>query len=65
MDREKPPTILRLPQVVALTGLSRSTIYRRVAHGEFPAQVQISERAVGWREDEVVEWVESRPAVSQ
>ena len=65
MERDKPPSILRLPKVVALTGISRSTIYRRVAQGEFPAQVQISERAVGWREEEVMEWVESRPTVSQ
>ena len=57
--------IIRLPEVRSVTGLSRSTIYRRVAQGEFPAPVQISERAVGWREDEVMEWIERRPTVSQ
>ena len=65
MDMDKPPSLLRLPKVIALTGISRSSIYRQIARGEFPAQVQISERAVGWREEEVVEWIENRPTVSQ
>ena len=57
--------ILRLPEVKRLTGLSRSSLYRLMAKGLFPAQVQISERAVGWREEEVQGWIESRPTVSQ
>lgn len=65
MDRDKPPRILRLPKVKKLTGLSRSSLYRLMDKGLFPAQVQISQRAVGWREEEVLGWVESRPTVSQ
>ena len=57
--------ILRLPEVRQVTGISRSSLYRLMAKGLFPAPVQISERAVGWREEEVMEWIERRPTVSQ
>ena len=46
-------TILRLPTVKATTGLSRSTIYQRIADGSFPKPVSLGARAVGWPEREV------------
>ena len=49
--------ILRLPAVLGATGLSRSTLYRKVANGTFPRNVQISARCVGWRESAVAEWL--------
>lgn len=49
--------ILRLPEVIERTGLSRSTIYLRVASESFPAPVQLGGRAVGWIESELEEWV--------
>jgi prophage regulatory protein len=45
--------ILRLPAVKASTGLSRSTIYLRIAQGEFPRPVSLGGRAVGWPASEV------------
>jgi prophage regulatory protein len=50
-------TILRLPAVKARTGLSRSTIYLRVADGSFPPPVSLGARAVGWVESEVEDWI--------
>jgi prophage regulatory protein len=50
--------ILRLPAVMELTGLSRSSIYLRVAQGTFPKQVSLGARAVGWRESDVEAWIE-------
>jgi len=41
-------TIIRLPTVIAHTGLSRSTIYLRIKQGSFPAPVSLGARAVGW-----------------
>ena len=38
MDR-----ILRIPEVVEITGLSRTTIWRRVKSGDFPAPVRLGE----------------------
>ena len=52
--------ILRLPAVKKKTGQSRSTIYEKVKHKEFPAPVKIGERAVGWVEAEVEAWVKDR-----
>lgn len=47
-------TILRLPAVKAATGLSRSTLYLRIAHGVFTHPVNLGGRAVGWPAHEVV-----------
>ena len=58
-------SILRLPAVKQRTGLSRSTIYAKVASGEFPASVQLTERAVGWRSDEIDKWIADRTCVSR
>ena len=52
--------VLRREEVVALVGLSRSTIYKLIGRGEFPRPVQLGQRATGWRADEVAEWLESR-----
>ena len=46
-------TILRLPAVKAATGLSRSTLYLRIAHGVFPHPVSLGGRSVGWPAHEV------------
>ena len=50
-------TILRLPEVKKSTGLSRSTIYLRIAQGTFPKAVSLGGRAVGWLEAEIQEWL--------
>jgi prophage regulatory protein len=55
-----PKTILRLTHVLRMTGLSRSTVYNRIANGEFPHQVSLGGRAVGWLKSEVEDWVNDR-----
>ena len=57
--------ILRLPKVKTRTGLSRSTIYQRVADGQFPKPVSLGGRAVGWIETEIQEWLAERIAASR
>ena len=58
---ENPLTrFLRLPEVQDRTGLSRSTIYVRLGQGRFPRPVSLGERAVGWIEAEVEEWIRER-----
>ncbi|MES2904879.1 MAG: AlpA family transcriptional regulator [Pseudomonadota bacterium] len=57
MTFETPDRILRLKAVLERTGLSRSTLYRKVDTGSFPKQVQIATRCVGWRESEVMDWL--------
>ena len=59
------PTIIRRKQVEARTGLSRSTIYLRVAEGTFPAPVNLGARAVGWIEAEISDWLAGRIQASR
>jgi prophage regulatory protein len=58
-------TILRLPAVRLRTGLSRSTIYVRVADGSFPKPIRLSDRAIGWLESEVDTWLADRVELSR
>ena len=51
--------ILRLKMVLDRTGLSRSTLYRKVNEGSFPRQIAISARCAGWRESQVNEWMKN------
>jgi len=53
----QPDRIVRLNTVLARTGLSRSTIYRKIAEGTFPAQLKISVNGAGWRESDIDRWV--------
>ena len=53
----EPDRIIRLNTVLARTGLSKSTIYRKIAEGTFPARHKISVNGAGWKESEVNRWV--------
>ena len=56
--------ILKLHDVVAKTGLSRSTIYRWISEGRFPAPLKLGTgsdvRASGWIEEEIENFLEQR-----
>lgn len=54
--------LLRLPAVKAMTGLGRDSIYRLAREDRFPKPRKLTERSSAWREDEVLAWIESRPA---
>ena len=56
--------ILRCPDVVKLTGLSKATIYRMMKTGEFPAPVRLGARAVGWRTEDLQHFLDTREPVS-
>ena len=53
----QPDRIVRMKTVLARTGLSRSTIYRKIAEGTFPAQIKISTNGAGWTESDINRWV--------
>lgn len=54
--------IYRRKQVEMFTGLSRSTIYRWIQDGRFPAPIPLGSRAVGWDSVEIDRWIEDRVA---
>ncbi len=53
--------VIPLKEVVEITTLSRSTLFRMTEGGQFPAPRQIGERRVGWLSDEVQAWLLNRP----
>lgn len=55
---ERPDRILRLPAVLDRTGLSRSTLYRKIQEGTFPKQIALGVRTAGWRESAVCMWMQ-------
>ena len=59
-NKQGPARFLRLPEVLARTGLSRSTVYVRLDQGRFPRPVSLGVRSVGWIEDEVDGWIRER-----
>jgi prophage regulatory protein len=62
---EPLPKLLRLPAVLQATGLARSTIYRMIAEGKFPAPIKVAKRAVAWRPDPLRQWMDARPSASR
>lgn len=58
MPSSAPRRVLRLPEVIARTGLKRGSIYRGAREGWFPRVVKLTERASGWLESEVDAYIE-------
>lgn len=54
--------LLRLPEVLHRTGMSRSWVYAAMGTGRFPAFVRVGARAIGWRSTDVDKWIASRTA---
>jgi len=52
-----PDRIVRIETVLHRTGLSRSTLYRKIGEGTFPRQVQISINGAGWHESDINRWI--------
>lgn len=57
--------LVRLPEVKAICGLSRSSIYLLIREGRFPPSVAITGRARGWVRQEVENWVAHRIRASR
>jgi prophage regulatory protein len=62
---ESSDKILRLPAVLQRTGICKTTVYRRIKDGTFPAMVQLSKRCIGWRESDINRWIASPSSFSR
>jgi prophage regulatory protein len=51
--------IIRLPELLRITGLSTASVYRQMAETRFPRPVRLGKNAVGWRASAVLSWLES------
>lgn len=49
--------IIRIKEVMELTGLARSTIYKFISNSQFPKSVALSDHCVGWVESEIQDWI--------
>lgn len=58
-------TFHKLPAVLARCAISRSQLYALIAKGEFPRQVRLSTRSVGWTSDSIEAWIADRIAASK
>lgn len=56
-------TLLHVPELLTLTGLSLSTVRRLEAAGRFPRRRQLSPRRAGWLASEVAKWMRGCPVV--
>ena len=63
-DRLNEDRLIRLPEVLRLTGLSKSTIYRMQSENRFPQRVYCSERGVAWHLREIMDWISARDSVA-
>ncbi len=52
--------LIRMKEVMHLTGLSRPSVYRLMKDGTFPNSIDLGERSVAWVDDEVHEWVDQK-----
>lgn len=61
---QKPVTprdrLLRLPEVESATGCKKSTIYKLMKEGKFPACIRVTARMAAWSESAVLQWVQDR-----
>ena len=57
--------LLKVDEIALICGMSKSTIYRRVADGSFPAPIRVGVRAARWRRSEINQWIESLPLTSE
>jgi prophage regulatory protein len=53
----EPLALLRLVEVLAMTGLSRSTLYDRIRNGDFPEPLRLGSRMSRWRRGEIQAWL--------
>lgn len=57
--------VLRLRDVIKMTGLSRSTLYKLIIKGQFPKQIHLTPRTSGWLSSEIEEWISEKAEGSE
>jgi prophage regulatory protein len=54
------PSVIKLPAVVDHTSLSRTTIYRLISQGSFPAPIKLGPNSSGWLVSDINDWIMAR-----
>ena len=63
MSEDFSTRLLRLQDVSAAIGMKRSWIYQKTKGGEFPKPIKLGERAVAWRESDIIDWIKHRASI--
>lgn len=61
-NNETRTSFIKIGKVIERVGLSRAQIYKMVANGDFPRQINLTSRSVAWTENEIDAWIASRCA---
>ena len=63
MSKDFSTRLLRLHEVIAAIGMKRSWILQKTKEGQFPKPIKLGERAVAWRESDIIEWIKHRASI--
>lgn len=58
-------TLIRLSELTKVVSLPKSSIFAKIARGEFPRPIKLGARASAWRSDEISQWIEARTKASR
>ena len=59
-NTEHPNRLMRLKEVIHTSGLSRASIYSFMEQGAFPQSVSLGARAIGWRSQDIQNWIQEK-----
>lgn len=62
---DRPARFIRIKEVENLTGISHSTIYKKIGEGTFPAQIKLGTRVAVWVDETIQNWIRERASSSQ
>ena len=63
MSKDFSTRLLRLHDVIAAIGMKRSWILQKTKDGKFPKPIKLGERAVAWRESDIIDWIKHRASI--
>lgn len=59
MDQQRN-RLLKMKEVLALTALSKASVYDLIKRGQFPKQIRLGKNSVAWVESEVYGWINQK-----
>lgn len=57
--------VLQLTEVLKVTSLKKTALYKMIEEGSFPRQIKLTKRRVGWKKSAIIDWIDSRPYVDK
>jgi len=64
MNQLQPGQLIRITKLKEITDLPKSTIYRLISENRFPKQIKLGRRAVAWKSDDIIAWMDGLSEVN-